>query len=72
MRIGPARVRTSRLTVSEQPCNAVFSILANVQKGLKLPALDESSSISAQASLGVGGHENMWFCVQAMLVLLTS
>ena len=36
----------------EQPCNAVFSILVNVIKGLKLPALAESSSISAQTRLG--------------------
>ncbi len=44
-------VSTSRLTVSEQPCIAVFSILAKVLKGLKLPALAESSSIPARAGL---------------------
>ncbi len=44
-------VSTSRLTVSERPCIAVFSILAKVLKGLKLPALAESSSISARAGL---------------------
>ena len=45
--LAPVRVSTSRLTVSEEPCRALLSIFTKVLKGLKLPALADSSSISA-------------------------
>ena len=50
MEVLPASVKTFRVTVSEAPCSAVLSILVNVLKGLKLPALAVSSSISAAES----------------------
>lgn len=49
--------------MSEEACSALLSILANVLKGLKLPALAESSSISAWdselGSLGWGHHQEV-------------
>ena len=49
--LAPVRVSTSRLTKSEEPCRAFLSIFTKVLKGLKLPALADSSSISAEYAL---------------------